>query len=335
MTRVAAPVAGNTTELWVEPRLRGFVVTNDQRNPPSRVGQFLPYAAGWRKAVPGGRRIPAAPGAPALRDVRLRVATARAELWTMCAIERDLRRRVREGEVEYLLQPKRPATSKWVPRMLFAAAIVALVLTILHSLGWLLLGVFAFTFGMFAVPTARCNVRRLRIHSGRIDIERTDGSTISRPLSALRTMRHQLDARQIVFDDGESAWVVWPVADKSLWAALRAHYTRPTAEVEARHARNAWYRMLYVYTPIFAIAMGIGPVLLKVPANQLLSPSAVAVYKQLAIGALVLFVGPMWLMSFAIRPIVRRRVARMRRKDKPRPASPQFIFEPLESERAA
>jgi len=290
---------------------------------------LLPYAAGWRKESAGGGQFPAGIDAAPIANVRLRVASARAEFLAIVAMHRDLRRRLREEDIDHVVRQNKP-TPRIVPRVLWAVATIAAGAAIVTGQPeWLMATAMFGLVGLLVMPTSWRNVRRMHIRGGVVGLELIDGSTLGYPLASIRGMREVFDGHSMTFSDGVRVWFTRPIADRQLFRSLHRRYCMESLRVDARRAGNAWRRIVLVYMPAFALAHGVVFTTLKVSTRTYVPGSPVLSTLYTSALVYVLFLGPIYAAYWMAVLAVRRRITKMGRKGRAGDASPTFRLVPL------
>lgn len=258
--------------LWVEPRLRGMVVLHDDRNPAGAVGRFFSYETGWSAAVGLRNALPGGSQTPQLEGVRLRFTSAGAQQLAARAVERDLRRRLREGLIDCTLKSPRPwvCALPWVICGTVAALVLVGVMLLPGAAGsrCIVLGGLLLPFVLMTSGLARLTARTVRVHAFDLELRLNNGSTVRRPIAQVTGARPTLFGIELAIADGSRVRVYTDTpAGRTLKAALRAEFGRDDTRREKAAVRSIVLRTIAVYAPLAALAMGFAHWKLQLPTG--------------------------------------------------------------------
>ncbi len=248
-----------TETLWVEPRLRGFAVTDDRRNPPGTAGRFIPYDTGWGALHRGMGDVPREDGVEPLRGVRLRVSSDAMRKLARRAMERDFASRIRDGVLHCTV--KTPTWRRWMPWGVLALGAFFVVMGVFVA-SWRAPGLIsAVWFPVMALllwSSTKIDVTSIGVDGDKLVIERLDGRTERRALGTIEYMTPGLGGALVRFTDQSTVrFDVNGFPARTLFRTLRRVYAPHAEEQDTRDAHRALKRSAVIYWPIGCVLIGV------------------------------------------------------------------------------
>jgi hypothetical protein len=280
--------------LWVEPRLRGFMVSDDARNPAGTAGKNIPYDLGWVALVGGGGDVPRHPQVEPLRGVRLRVASPEMRTLARRAMEREFASRLRAGELNVTVR-----TATWKRLMPWGVCALGLALGLFwaQTVGWamgLMFGVMMALTAAVLWGFAKVDTASVRVDGDHITFHRLDGRVDRRPLSSIEHMSPGMGGGVMRFVDGASAHLDISLGPaRTLFRAIRRVYAPDSEARDNRQTRRAMIRSLLIYWPLGSTVIGVAHWYLganngwSIPGRPILSAALSALTVCFAFGAVL------------------------------------------------